>query len=357
MIRYLMKNNFKLMIRSSLNIFLFIAGPLVVMLVLSSAFSTLLQKYSDTAQEFSVGYSMDETYDKAFVEAVKSVAAGEGITLLEFQKGDPKKIIENNDLAGFIAFEDGKYVIYQSKDHPAEGKKVEYLIYTFSEENLKAADGGAAAPELTVEQRKYKTTIDSTDYYGIIEVVYFGMCAIICAAAIINNEKKNKIDKRFAVSGISTFKMYLTKLIPTAFAVCVCLTITMILSVVLIGVHWGSYLLSALIIYLSAFAATAFGLMVYYITSSMVVTVIIVFTSVWFMGFFGGSFEVYMYSAHPEILKNISPIYHVNRALVELSCEGKSDYIGSAVIFMTAITVVCSLVSIFAGHLRRRGRA
>ena len=378
MIRYLIKNNFKLMMRSPVNLVLMIAGPISVILVLASAFNTLLQKYTGVSERFSIGYCLeasDNGYEKAYVEALKEVAAKEGITFLEFPDGDPKSTIENNDLSGFINFEGDKYTIYRSKDHPAEGKKVEYLVYAFMEEamdaaqslntdsaNQDAATGVSSAVkaenvELTVEKHSFMKDIDSTDYYGIIEVVYFSWCAIICAAGIIGTEKKFRMNKRFTVSGLSTGKLYLAKLIPTALVVTVCITITTALAATLLGVHFGNLALTGLILALSAFAATALGLMFYYITNSMVITIVLVWMLVWFAGFFGGSFETYMLSNQPQILKDISPIYHVNRSLVELSCEGKSDYIGSAVIYLISITVVCSLVSVLAGYIRRRGRA
>ncbi len=386
MIRYLIKNNFKLMMRSPVNLVLMIAGPLSVILVLASAFSTLLQKYDGVNDKFSIGYSIeasDSENERAYIEALKEIAAGEGITFLEFPEGEPKNTIENNDLSGFISFEGEKYTVYKSKDHPAEGKKVEYLVYAFMEEMSDAAakpdsavnktdapdsavnkidEQGAAVSkidniELTAEKHSFMKDIDSTDYYGIIEIVYFGWCAIICAAGIIGTEKKFRMNKRFTVSGLSTGKLYLAKLIPTALVVTVCLAITTTLTITMMGVHFGNIALTAMILVLTAFAATALGLMWYYITNNMVVTIVIVWMLVWFAGFFGGSFETYMYANHPQFLKELSPIYHINRSLVELSCEGKSDYIGSAVIYLISITIVCSLVSVLAGHIRRRGTA
>jgi len=56
-------------------------------------------------------------------------------------------------------------------------------------------------------------------------------------------------------------------------------------------------------------------------------------------------------------LKVLSPIYHINRSLVELSCMGHSDYVPSAIIYCGILTIVCSAAAIFAGAVRKRGRA
>ena len=97
--------------------------------------------------------------------------------------------------------------------------------------------------------------------------------------------------------------------------------------------------------------------MAYNIFDNIVVTIIAVFIVVWLAGFFGGSFETYMFSSHPMSIKQLSPIYYINRSLVELSCMGHSDYVGSALIYSGAITIICSAVAILAGTIRRRGRA
>ena len=55
MIRDLIKNNIKLMTRSSINILAFVLAPLLVAAVLMSAFSTLMEKYEDVGT-FTVGY-------------------------------------------------------------------------------------------------------------------------------------------------------------------------------------------------------------------------------------------------------------------------------------------------------------
>ena len=59
MIRYLIKNNFKIMFRSAVNILLFVLCPIVVSAVLISAFSSLMESY-EPAEEFQVGYRIEE---------------------------------------------------------------------------------------------------------------------------------------------------------------------------------------------------------------------------------------------------------------------------------------------------------
>ncbi|MBP5159181.1 MAG: ABC transporter permease, partial [Lachnospiraceae bacterium] len=168
------------------------------------------------------------------------------------------------------------------------------------------------------------------------------------------SEKKHHIGKKLKVSGVSETKLYLARFVPMLLVVVIAYVITAAITIVAFGVHWGDPLISSLIVILSGAAATAFGLMVYNITMNAAVTIIGVFACVWMAGFFGGSFETYMFSSIPQTLKHISPIYHINRSLTELSCMGHSDYVWSAIVFCLAITAVCSAAAVLAGTIRRR---
>ena len=180
---------------------------------------------------------------------------------------------------------------------------------------------------------------------------------MICATGVLNNEKKYGIGRRFRVSNLSEFQNYMGKWIPITLTVSVGMAAATGITILLYDIHWGNPVLSILIVFLMILAGSAFGMMLYNISDNLVITVIVLFTIIWFMGFFGGSFETYMFSSIPDEIKHLSPIYHGNRALVELSCMGKSDYVASTVCYSSAITVICSAVAILAGKIRKRGNA
>ena len=284
MIRYLIKNNFKIMMRSGVNILLYIVCPVLVSAVLISAFSSLMENYKPD-EEFMAKYGAIETN---FADQANGVTNTFNISSINIE-------------------------------HP-------YFV----------------------------PAIDSTDYYGIIEVVYFGWCAIVCISGLLSSEKKTRINDKLYVSNLSVTQIYLARLIPLSITCALGVSIAAVIGMVFMGVHWGNLLLSAIVVILMIFAASAFEMMLYEITNSMLVTIIVSFAIVWIWGFFGGSFETYMFSPHSMTLKNIDPIYHGNRALVELSCMGHSDYVLSSVIYSVIMIVVCSLVAVLAGNVRRR---
>ena len=355
--RYLIKNNIKLMCRSWGNILLFIIMPVILIFVLSSAFDTLMKKYEKS--EMTAGYQIEgDGVTEEMIEAMSEVAKENDITLNEYPSGDPEKLIRDNELTGFIVFKDDTYTVYEDKDNAVMGKVLEYFVNVFYENASAAAMGiDTDSVKLTVEHPYYREPIDSKDYYGIVEIIYFGWCAIVAGAGIFMNEKKYKIRKRYQVANLSPVKDYLGRFVPMVIVASIGTVIAALLTILLLGVHWGNPLISFLVLIVSTAAATALGLMIYHITDNMIATIILVFAIVWIMGFFGGTFETYIFSSHPMYLKNISPIYHINRALTELSCMGHSDSMVNALGYSGLLVIGCSVIAIIAGLLRRRGKA
>lgn len=357
MIRYLIKNNFKLMFRNTWSVAVMLLGPILVIAVLSSAFSELMKSY-EGVDEFTVGYRIQEA-DNSIIEATKIAGEEAGILFFEYPEGEIEDVMEKNELSGFVEFAEDKYTVYTSADYEVEGITLEYFMNKVTNEGLNASlqIKEQAKIVLPVEQLKYMPAIDSVDYYGIIYIVYFCWCGMICATGVLSNEKKYGIIRRFQVSNISESQNFFGKFIPIVLTVTGGMAIATIITVLLYDIHWGNPFLSTVIVFLMIVAGTALGMMLYNISDSLVITIILQFTIIWFMGFFGGSFETYMFSSTSDLLKQLSPIYHGNRALVELSCMGESSYVASTVIYSLAITVICSIIAIFAGYVRKRGKA
>ncbi len=359
MIRYLIKNNFKLMFRNTWSVVVMLLGPILVIAVLSSAFSELMKSY-EGVDEFAVGYRMQETTeDDVMIESAKLAGEEAGILFYEYPEGEIEDVMEKNELAGFVEFTEDTYVVYTSADYEVEGITLEYFMNRVMNEGVNAflQVQEKSAIALPVEELEFMPAINSRDYYGIVYIVYFCWCGMICATGVLSNEKKYGIVRRFWVSNISELQNYLGKFIPIILTVTVGMAIATGITILLYDIHWGNPVMSIFIVFMMILAGTALGMMLYNISDSLVITIIIQFTVVWFLGFFGGSFETYMFSSTSDTLKHLSPIYHGNRALIELSCMGKSNYTASAVWYSLAVTVDCSVIAILAGVLRKRGRA
>ncbi len=335
-----------------------ILGPILVIMVLSSAFSELMKSYEGVG-EFAAGYRVQEIEMNEMADAVTAAGEEAGIHFFEYPEGDIKDVMEKNELAGFVEFSEDAYVVYTSDDYEVEGVTLEYFMNKVmcAGVNVSLQVREQADIVLPVEKLPFMPAIDSVDYYGIIYIVYFCWCGMICATGVLSNEKKYGIVRRFQVSNLSELKNYLGRFVPITLTVTAGMSIAAVITVLLYDIHWGNPLLSIFIVFIMILAGTALGMMLYNISDSLVITIILLFTIVWFMGFFGGCFETYMFSGMPDALKHLSPIYHGNRALVELSCMGESAYVVSAVLYSAAIAVVCSAAAVLAGYIRKRGKA
>lgn len=359
MIRYLIKNNFKLMFRNTWSVAVMLLGPILVIMVLSSAFSELMKSY-EKVDDFSVGYRIQDVAEyQGMMEAAKTAGEEAGILFYEYPEGEIEDVMEKNGLAGFVEFSGDTYVVYKSGDYEVEGITLEYFINKMMNAGVDASLQMQEQEEIVLptEELEFMPAVNARDYYGIVYIAYFGWCGLICATGVLSNEKKYGIVRRFQVSNISEPKNYLGKLIPVTLTVSVGMAAATAITVLLYDIHWGNLPLSALIVFIMILAGNSLGMMLYNISDSLVITIIMEFSIVWFMGFFGGSFETYMFSRTPDVIKHLSPIYHGNRALVELSCMGQSNYTASAIWYSLGIAAVCSAIAILAGSIRKRGRA
>lgn len=333
MIRYLIKNNVKLMLRNKWILAVMILGPVLVIAMLSSAFQDLMKSY-EGVDEFNAGYRVEDgTLFSDSMETIKEAGEEAGITFLEYPEGEPKEVIENNDLACFVEFGGEKYTVYKSADFEVEGITLEYFLNQImkggTNQILQTMLPVLEMEEVTLPVQKldHMPAVDSNDYYGI--------------------------KRKFQVTAMSNLKLYLGKWIPIVSATVVGMGVAIIATAFMYDIQWGNPLVASLLVLLSIMASSAFGLMIYHFCENLAITIVVVFTSVWFMGFFGGSFETYMFSTWSDTIKNASPIYHINRALVENSCMGYSNYTNSCFIYMLAITIVCSAIAVAVDKWRK----
>ena len=362
MILYLIKNNFKLMFRNKLILICMVFGPFFVIGILSSAFEGLMKSY-EPVDVFQAGYQIEKgSFWESNIETIKKAGEEAGIELSEYPEGEPEELIKSGFLSGFVKLGTEKYTVYENADNETEGAVLEYFFSQCLREStsqvMKAKIPGIADKtfEIPLQEIDYMPAVNSRDYYGIIEIVYFSFLGVICMAEVFASEKKNGIDIKFRLTSLSEFKLYIAKWLPSVLVVTAGMGAASVLSALVFGIHWGNLPVSVLIVLLLIMAGISFGLMLYAVTNNIAITVIILFSSTFFMAFIGGSFETYMYSNFSDSIKNLSPVYHVNRALVENSCMGHSSYNLSSILYLLAVIAACTCVALLAGWAGKKGK-
>ncbi len=356
----LIKNNFKLMLRNKWVIVLMIVGPIVIIAALSSAFKEMLKGYAP-AGDFVAGYCMEagSNWEKT-MPFIKEAAKNNGIELREFTPENTSVLtmVENTfrqrEAAVFVEFKQGSYHIYKRKEGETEAGVVEYFLYQAIHSLEQSENGGSTNQEIQIKTVNLPAAPrpDSKDYYGIIEVVYFSWCSVIIMSPVFNSEKKNRIAPRLKVSPLSNFSLFIGKVLPcVAFTMLITL-LSSLVSTILYNIKWGNLPVTLLVMAFSIIASSLFSIFIYNLIRNMAVTVGVIFTLVWIAGFLGGSFETYMFSTTPDKIKDLSPLYYINRTLVEYSTTGSSAYLQRCLWYFAFI----SIASFIFGLLLTDGR-
>ena len=350
----IIKNNLKLMLRNKIMIFAVIVSPVLVVAALSNAFHNLLDQ-AENAYEFELGYQMTEnSLFAGYEEILRLQLEEEGISCRKYNGVEPSKIVEDGQVEVFIDFGDEDYHIYGSSKNELQVRVIQYVMFLITEKGKAYFNGAASVQDLEVKELATTKTAGAQDYYSIIEVIYFLSLCVIFLSVVIQSEKNNHIPVRFRVGNAGNVVLYFGKMIPCVVMACVTqILIAGGLVTVMFDVTWGKPLLSFLILCLEAVAFTAFGMIFMLLFHNMAVSIGSMFMILWFMGFFGGTFETYMYSSVPDAIKELSPLYYLNRTLVELSTMGESSYLVPCVVYMLAMIVICIPVGILLTGRRK----
>jgi ABC-2 type transport system permease protein len=350
----LIKNNLKLMLRNKWILFIMILLPLITVALLSNAFKDML----DTAHkigEFQAGCRIDESsVYRDMLPELKAVCQENGVILKEYPDGDIPELVKTGTVAVFADIGESSYTIYQSSDKKMEAAVTESIFSSFFYQvntgmtkavyeagpERQAAKGGMAVKS---EKLATEPVPSSVDYYGIVYIVYGTWCGMAVLVAVVSGERKGAVLQRMRVAHMFRLKHYIGKFIPAALAIFIEVGLAWLLSVALFGIRWGNIGMSVLIVFLTSMAAAAFGIVLFQLFSNTAVSIVIGFALIWIAGFFGGTFQSYMYSLLPDRLVRISPLYHIDRTLVEYSTKGGSDYTVGCILFLSAIILVFGL--------------
>ena len=337
----MIKNNLKLMFRSKLIIVLVVISPILVMAALSNAFGELLQSDYEL-ENIKIGY-YTQTNSKLdmFLNDSSKTLEDEQIILEKHGLDDGKTLVSNGSIDAFVYEEDEQVKVFSLREDSIPTEMCQYIVSQFYTEcgNLGAKD------IVSIKGKKIESLKLSSagNYYGIIETVYFLFCGMLFLTSVVQSERKNRISQRFVAAPTNPVLIYLSKLIPCAIMVVLETAISMVFAAIMFDTNWGNFPVTLGIIGLAILAACAYGITCLYLVKNLAVSVILLFSTVWTWGFLGGSFETYMFSAIPEKIKCFSPLYYVNRTLVEFSTMGKSDYAIRCVIVLIGMFAVFSL--------------
>jgi len=354
----LIKNNIKLMLRNKVILAVMAILPVIIISLLSSIFEDLLSG-SYSREDFTCGYQMINTSEyENMEEQLKDALKENGITLKNYKEDykDYEKGLKDEEYAVFISVDKKECTIYRNENKLTEAAIAEYIfsnyfeqfqnqvkimtaMYEQGKQELKEYDNS-----ITSEKIETDPVPSSIDYYGIVYVIFFSWCTPIVTAVVLASERSNRITKRFNISPMSRFSMYLGKLIPSVAAAVVLTAISTVISTLAFEIHWGNYLQTILIMVLQIFACNALGIVIFYLFNNTAISIALLWMLYMFFGLVGGTFATYMYSGMSKTMLRFSPMYYENRTLIEFATKGMSDYRNTCIYCLVGIFVVFTLI-------------
>ncbi len=340
------------MLRNKVLLVFLLVAPAAITWILSGVFEDMMGVYSNT-DTVNIAYEVEEGSPyEAYLEQLSKEMSSDQIRISKYNvtKEQVEETVKKQELTAFLYITKDSYIVYEYDKYNTQAHVVENLFTTMFDQ-LHAAQTLTMVNKTIGYSEILKLDLipmaTSVNYYGIIEIAYFAMCGVVTISIVIRSERKNRITRRMQVAKISGMTMYLAKVIPCSIAVFVDMVGASILSHLLVGNQYGNYTESIGILLLLSIAASAFGILGLYLVKNIAVGIVLIFSSVWFMGFYGGTFQNYMMNVVPDQLRAISPLYYVNRTLVEFQTMGKSDYAVPCVCILVGIVLICSLGNVF----------
>ena len=350
----MIKNYTKLLWRRKAMIIITLIGLVVIVSTVANAFHTLLDKNDETGG-FNLGYVIEEGSRYEPVEAMLMDEFGKkDIKTQRYNSADPMAVIESGEQDVFIDFGKDSYSITGNKKKTIETRIVQYSLYNLDRNMDSMMTGGLKTTDIKVGTIPETKVPEAENYYCHAFIVLFLTISPIYMSLIFYTERKQKIGQRLVIGNAGAAARYFGKFGASFITGMAVLPLAgTLLFKLMFKMEIGDVLIYAGIMTLTGIAFTAFGIIFLLLFRQPAVSIGLMFMILWVLGFIGGAFETYIYSSIPEIVKRVSPVYYINRSLLEISVNGRSDFLMPCVIYLAAMAVVLIPLGILITRVRK----
>jgi ABC-2 type transport system permease protein len=328
---------------------------------------------------FSVGYSIEEGSNLAnYFSSFKKQFEANGMILKPMDQKDGVEALLNGEIVSYLTLSDDKYTLYNEEGihidamifessfkggmHLYDGFKtmMAYMVQNETSyadkiaERIKSFDDKQQTNLIKTERLEVDPVPKAQDYYGIVQIIFIIWFGVSSAVGLAEAERKNKISERIRLTNVKPITLFLGRFISNTAATCLQVGIAIGVSTALLKVNWGEqFLLSASVLLLEVIATSAFGTMLTVMIKSSTIINMFMYVGAFVFGFIGGSFQTYMYNFISEDIVRLSPLYYLNRTLIELSTKGSSNYLGTTLVMLLVITISSIAIALTSLYIRR----
>jgi ABC-2 type transport system permease protein len=295
------------------------------------------------------------------------------VTFIEMTKDEALSALEDKKITCYVELNDQKYTLYKNQGLDINTIIVEttldaglYLYDGIKELQSLTPDGSLVSDStqpskdttefldefINISKLDADPIPEAQDYYGIVQLVYIIWFGIASCITFADTERKSGVVYRIALSKANASILFLGRFIPTVFSLCFQVGIALITSTILLKINWGPYpLLSFGILLLEIIAISAFGTTISFIIKNVSLINIGTYVASFIFGMLGGCFQTYMYNVD-ESLAKWSPLYYINRTLVELSTKGYSAYLNKSIILLMSVIGLSLIIGVIYSRVR-----
>lgn len=348
------KNNLKLLWRRKAVLFISLIGMIITTAAVANAFHTLLDKAED-AQGFKLGYEISQgSKYEMVIDTLMDELEKEDIVTQKYSSADAEGLIESGEQDVFVIFEKDSYKIIGSEKKSVETRIIQYALFNVDRNMNAYMNGGLKTIELNESELPTTKTPDAENYYCHAFLCCFLSISPIFLSVIFYEDRKSGIWLRYKTGKAGSISLYLGKHLASFITSMITFPLLGTLAFCLLfDMKPCNILIYGGLFFLAGLGFTSFGMLFFIFFKQPAVSIGSMFMILWFASYFGGVYETYIYSSIPENIKRLSPIYYLNRSLIEMSVNGKSDYVIPCVIIMIAMTVVFSAMGIVATRLKK----
>lgn len=365
-----LKSDLKRELRDKVGLIMIIVFPIILIFILSNAFGSLMNS-KFVLSPFSVGYSMSQnsTLGGSMSEIQKSLKDVK-ISLVKTDKSSALKQISDNKLAGYVEFTDAGYKFYSNDNMSIDSdifqsvlQSISYSTGTYTEMYKILAQYKTSAPQpttrslFTIKKLEAEPFPSALTYYGIVMLINILCFSAVGTSNMIHDDRQLNISQRIALTKVNPFTVFFGRVVSSTLSNILQISAAIICSVLFLKVNYGSsYPLVIGLVLLFSITANSVGIMLGYLLKNISVTRSIIYALSFFLNFLGGSFMQYFHASGSFLsLIQKTPIYYINRSLVEIATRGSSDVLPTALVIMVSTIAVSLLIGGFA-FSRREGR-
>lgn len=348
----LIKNNIRLLLRDRVSLGILCIIPFLMLGILGGAFPYVTGK-TLVMGGFEIGYSpsKEPEWFKNFKEKARALR----IQCVPLAKEEGIERVNEGESVGYIGFQGEDYTLYRSRQIVFNSLLVEELLEQYKRPGIEAIDYDKKVVTVKLER---PLILSAKDYYGIVEVVFAIWLSMYLPISLESKERKNAIYKRMSPQNLGVIKLLMARWLSTFLCALLQVAVILLAECCFFQTKWGpKWPLSMLLLILGILAANSLGTLLSVFIRPSLISYLIVYISTWFYGFLGGNFQGYMVKLFPEEVMRYSPLYFMNRTLVELSYKGSSYYLGETLLIFTSLFIGSFLISVggFRYQIKREG--